>query len=113
MRGSVPHPLLLLVDQGGKENGFVEILGACEWFRNGLWFASWSNGERLVGLTIKVEPTGYLAILKFITAEGPKVGFYSSKTLEGVFRGLSSDKGREAVRLREDKYALDKITQSR
>lgn len=86
----------------------MEIASVCEWFRNNLWFVDWPGGERLVGLTIKVEPTGYLLILRFISAEGPKVGFYGCQSLEKAFRALSSSTAREAIRLRPDKYALDK-----
>lgn len=86
----------------------MDVVGICEFFRSKLWYVDWQNGERLIGCSLKVEPTGYLAILKFISAEGPKVGFCGGKTIEGVFRTLSSDAGRKAIKLREDQYALDK-----
>ena len=50
-----------------------------EFFKNGLWFVDWPKPIRLTGVSVKVEPTGYLVILKGITAEGPVVAFKGAR----------------------------------
>lgn len=81
-----------------------------EFFQQKVWFLDFGPTIRLVGVTIKVEPTGYLAILRAITAEGPKVAFLGKKGLDKLRTALLDESGRDAIRWRDDKYKLDKKT---
>lgn len=90
----------------------MEIDVVSQWFAEGLWLLEWPAGARLMGFKIKVQPGGFLAILNFISAEGPVVGFYQSPTIQGIYRAISTSAGREAIRLRPDKFALDRFSQS-
>lgn len=80
-----------------------------EFFTRHIWLVGWPGGARLQGVSLKVTPTGYLCILKFISGEGPKVAFTGKGGLEGLYRSLQSPEGREALTLRPDQFALDNL----
>lgn len=90
----------------------MDIDVVSQWFAEGLWLLEWPAGARLMGCKIKVQPGGFLAIFNFISAEGPMVGFYQCPTIQGIYRSISTSNGREALRLRPDKYALDRFSSS-
>ncbi len=46
-----------------------------DFLQNQIWFTDVGALRRLTGVTIKVEPSGYLAVIKAVTAEGPEVAF--------------------------------------
>lgn len=78
------------------------------WLQHGVWFVEFGDGVRLTGVSIKIQPSGHLAILKGITAEGPKVAFLQLPTIDKLRRKLSAGNGLESIRWRADKFALDK-----
>ncbi len=80
-----------------------------DFYARAVWFLEFETGARVSGLTIKCEPTGYLAIIKAITAEGPKVAFLGARTLDKIRTVLSSPEGREKLKWRVDQYTLDRI----
>lgn len=84
-----------------------KMLAVEEFFKQALWFLDRTIDQRLLGLTIKVEPTGYLAIFRAITAEGPVVAFYQAQTLDEIRCRLVNNGGLESLKWRTDKYALD------
>jgi hypothetical protein len=77
-----------------------------EFFRTKAWFLQWQDGIRMTGYTLKIEPTGYLLVIKAISPEGPLVGFYGCETLEKLYRFLQNGTEGEGVRFRPDKFAL-------
>jgi len=79
-----------------------------EWFTYSMWISDWTPVSRLVGCSLKVETSGYLAILKGISAEGPMVAFVGEKSLVKLFEKLRSAKVRENLVWRPDIYAFDK-----
>lgn len=79
-----------------------------DFFTQPVWFLEFGEGRRLVGITVKVEPQGYLAVLKCISPEGPQVAFVGSSSLDGVRRKLRDAAHRGEIRWRDDKYKLDK-----
>jgi len=87
----------------------VDKMQAFDDFRKGkLWFLGMEQGLRVVGVTIKVEPGGYLVVIKAITAEGPKIAFVGCGSLEQVYREIQGIDSLPLNKWREDKYALDK-----
>lgn len=78
-----------------------------EFFKTSLWFVEWPSPIRLTGVTVKIEPTGYLLILKGITAEGPVVAFKGARSLWGACTDLRTKDTRYNITWRPDKYALD------
>ena len=76
--------------------------------KQGLWFLGQTQGFRIMGLNIKVEPGGLLGILKVVTAEGPKVAFIQAEDLEKLYRELQRCEDFDQVRWKPDKFALDK-----
>jgi len=83
-----------------------------EFFTRNVWLLEWEDGIRLTGLSLKCEFTGYLAVLRGISAEGPKVAFLSKPTLKQVYSNLKSKNGRGAVRWRPDRFKLDNLEKS-
>jgi hypothetical protein len=79
-----------------------------EFFAQQIWFLDVGVGRRVIGLTIKVEPTGYLAVIKAIGTGGPEVSFAGSQTLDGIRTKLSHSGGGLDLAWRQDKYRLDK-----
>ena len=79
-----------------------------EFYARKVWFLDIGDGKRMSGLTIKCEPTGYLAILKAISAEGPKVAFLGANTLDKIRTVLCSPKGLAELKWRDDQYRLDR-----
>lgn len=84
----------------------VQVLD--EFFRQKVWFVDCGDSRRIVGVSIKVEPNGYLAIIKAISPEGPQVAFLGKKSLDKIRTALLSSDGRGALRWRIDEYQLDK-----
>lgn len=84
-----------------------------EFMTRKIWFADNLGVRRLTGFSVKVEPNGFLAILKGISAEGPVVAFMSVPSLEKLFRSLTTTEGLEALKWRPDKFALDKLSEKR
>lgn len=76
--------------------------------RGPLWLAGQELGLRVMGVSIKVEPTGYLVVFRAVTAEGPRVAFVGCGTLQQVYRALQDVGSVPLSKWREDKYALDK-----
>lgn len=83
-----------------------------EFMRQRLWFIDVGQERRVVGMSIKIEPTGYLAVVKTISAEGPEVCFVGTKTLDGIRRNLLDRSERDTRKWREDKYRVDKNSPS-
>lgn len=83
-----------------------------EYLLQGLWREKFDEIARLVGVTIKVEPLGYLAVFKATGAEGPVVAFKTFRSLEEIYRSLKSTEGRASLRWRPDKFMLDKYAKS-
>lgn len=77
--------------------------------RGPLWFSGQEEGFRLVGASLKIEPTGYLVILRAITAEGPRVAFVGAGTLEQVYRALKDLNSLPLEKWKVDRFALDKM----
>lgn len=76
--------------------------------RTNLWLQGMDQGLRIMGVTIKVESTGYLVVVKAISAEGPKVAFVGCKGIEQVYRELQQVASLPPKKWREDVFALDK-----
>ena len=79
------------------------------WFKAGVWLDEWNGQGRLVEVRLKITPAGTLAILKFITGEGPMVGFHSGPGPSRVLRDLYNKKVREGIVTRPDRFALDNL----
>lgn len=79
-----------------------------EFFLRGVWFLEFDIECRLTAVSIKCTPTGKLAILKAITAEGPQVAFCGADEFAGLWRKLNSAEGRSKLKWKPDCYALDK-----
>lgn len=79
------------------------------WYRSGAWLADWGAGVRVIEIRLKITPTGGLAIVKGISAEGPVVTFYGGPGPGKVLRDLQSALVREGLKWRGDKYALDNL----
>ena len=82
-----------------------------DWLLGGVWFEDLGTEFRLVGITIKIQPGGHLAILKAVTAEGPRVAFLQLRDIDRLRTLLRDAGGRDCLRWREDKYKLDKNDQ--
>lgn len=79
-----------------------------QYFTHGYWMQTHEGISRIMGLTIKAEPSGYLAVVKAFSSEGPVVAFIGAPNLEGIYRKLAGAKGNGGLQWREDKYYLDK-----
>lgn len=79
-----------------------------DWLTQGVWFEDFGTEIRLVGITIKVQPGGHLAVLRGITSEGPKVAFLQVAQIDRIRTMLRDGGSNGCVRWREDKFALDK-----
>lgn len=79
-----------------------------EFFVQRLWFLNVGQDRRIIGCSIKVEPTGYLAVLKAITPAGRQVTFVGSKTLDGVRRHLEDPQKLGKQVWRDDLFGFDK-----
>ena len=80
-----------------------------EFLARGMWFLELGEGVRVSGATIKVEPSGYLLVLKARSAEGPKVAFVGAGTLDGMRRKLVSGAQQGTLAWRVDQFALDRL----
>jgi hypothetical protein len=87
----------------------VGLITLEEWFATKVWFLEWGNGHRLVDMSLKIQPGGYLLILRAISAEGPQVAFYQSYSLDGIRKGLGEVSGRNSLKWRPDKFKLGEI----
>ena len=86
----------------------TDVQAMDDWFTSTCWFTEWPIPVRLAKVTIKVDPTGVLAIITGITSEGPVVGFFGASSVSKVWRSLSTEAGRAKVSFKEDKYKLDR-----
>jgi hypothetical protein len=75
-----------------------------EFLKNGAWFLEFGGDKRVRGMTLKIEPTGYLLVLKVATPEGPQVAFYGCETLEKLYRFLQNGTENGSLKFREDRY---------
>jgi hypothetical protein len=75
------------------------------WLVHGVWVDQQIDGIRLVGLNIKVTPQNIFCILKGVSAEGPKVAFYTPQGVDGLRRVLQDPAGRDSLRWRDDQFA--------
>lgn len=76
--------------------------------RGPLWLMGAGTGSRIMGVSLKVEPTGYLLIIRAVTAEGPKVAFVGCATMEKVYRRLKDIDSLPLSKWKEDRYAFDR-----
>lgn len=83
-----------------------------EFFATRMWFTEFEEPIRLTGVSIKVEPTGYLVILKGITAEGPRVAFVGVKQLDLFRRIMLGQVDHKVIKWRLDRFAIDEKAQS-
>jgi hypothetical protein len=74
-----------------------------------IYFYEWNQSVRLASISIKVDPTGVLAILKGITAEGPVVAFKGSTGIYKLCMQLRDKGVRETIKWRRDDYAIDNL----
>lgn len=80
-----------------------------EFLTDNLWFLEMDSGIRIRGCSIKVEPSGFLVVLKGKSAEGPVVAFMGKSSLNKVVAALRTEAGRNALRWRQDKFAFDNL----
>ena len=80
-----------------------------EFYAQKIWFLKLEDGKRIYGASIKVEPSGYLLVLKARSAEGPQVAFIGGGTLDGLRKKLLAFGGDNQPRWRQDKFALDRL----
>lgn len=79
-----------------------------DYFKHTVWFEDFGGDVRVHSISIKVDGGGILAVLKGVSAEGPKVTFRQASSFEGLYRDLQRlGKDRDA-RWRDDKYKLDR-----
>lgn len=76
-------------------------------FQQGMWLKDITDGRRLTGMTIKVEPVTKLAVVKAISAEGPVVAFVGGHTFKDLWRTLERLGHGETLKWRPDQFALD------
>lgn len=79
-----------------------------DFFAQGLWLIDVEKGPRIIGMSIKVSPSGMLAVVKAVSSEGPMVTFVGAPTLEGLYRKLQTTLASNAVKWRPDQFALDR-----
>lgn len=79
-----------------------------EFYAQQIWFLDFGGNRRLMGVSIKVDPSGILAILKAISPEGPQVAFVGASTFDQVRRKLSGTESRNTIKWRADQFALDR-----
>lgn len=82
-------------------------------FSHAVWIMEFSDSVRLIGITIKVEPSGYLAVMKGLRGDGPIVGFIGARSLVGLYRDIQAKAANGGIKWRPDQFALDKISPSR
>lgn len=75
-----------------------------EFFSQVVWFLDFGPSLRVVGASIKVEPTGYLLVLRAKSAEGPQVAFVGARTLDKLRTEVLDRAGSERLKWREDRY---------
>lgn len=80
-----------------------------EFFAQKIWFLELGMGIRVHGCSIKVEPQGYLLVIRARSAEGPKVAFVGKSTLDGLRRHLLGLDGTDTLKWRDDQFALDRM----
>lgn len=78
-------------------------------FVRSCWLKGAESGMRLHGVNIKVQPTGYLVILKVLTAEGPRVAFRQAGTIEAVGREVRDWDQITLKNWKEDRFFLDRL----
>ena len=86
-----------------------KLLVVEEFFAQKIWFLDVGEGVRVCGASIKVEPSGYLLVLKGRSAEGPKVTFIGAGTIEGIRRKLLNSAENGGPEWRVDKFAFDRL----
>lgn len=91
------------------KNGLDKLLVLEEFFAQKIWFLDVGEGVRICGATIKVEPSGYLLVLKGRSSEGPKVSFVGAGSLSGIRSKLLANALNGGVKWRVDQYALDRL----
>ena len=79
-----------------------------DFFKQTIWFQECGEGVRLVGASLKIEPTGMLLILRGISAEGPLVAFVGGRGLEEIWRKVNTSEKCKSLKWRTDHFALDK-----
>lgn len=77
------------------------------WLTRDLWLQDIAGGKRLVGASLKIQPTGLLLVLKSISAEGPFVAFVGGNSLEKIMRKTQVGLDGGAMNWRIDQYRLD------
>lgn len=80
-----------------------------EFFARKMWFLDLGDGRRVSGASIKVEPSGYLLVLKARSAEGPQVAFVGASSISGIRSKLLASGLTETLKWRIDQFALDRL----
>lgn len=83
-----------------------------EWLTRSLWIEGIGQHKKLTGVSIKVQPTGLLMILKAISPEGPVIAFVGGSSLEDIMRKVKATIADGGVRWREDRFAFDNLVKN-
>lgn len=89
------------------KEGLDKLLVVEEFYAQKLWFLDLGSGVRVYGATLKIEPSGYLLVIKARSAEGPQVAFVGAQSLAAVRNKLLQAEGNGSLVWRTDKFALD------
>lgn len=83
-----------------------------EFYGQKLWFLDLGGDQRVYAASIKVEPSGYLLILRARSAEGPQVAFVGARSLSEIRRKVLGFEGNSTLKWQADKFALDGLGES-